>query len=116
MVKNQKDMKVEVREKMRGGNGQVQLMHIFNSDEFKGKCRMFSQITLEPGCSIGKHEHDQEEEIYYILSGNGIADDNGQLVEIGPGDAIKTGGGEFHSITNNGTEPMTFLAVVLLFN
>jgi mannose-6-phosphate isomerase-like protein (cupin superfamily) len=116
MFKNHSEMTVEVREKMRGGNGKVQLLNIFNSDEFKGKCRMFSQVTLEPGCSIGTHMHDQEEEIYYILSGNGIADDNGQLREIGPGDAIKTGGGEFHSITNNGVEPLVFLAVILLFN
>ncbi len=108
-------MTKEIREKMRAGNGSVHLQDIFNVDELKGKCRLFSQITLESGCSIGSHQHDQEEEIYYILSGTGIVDDNGQVKNIGPGDAVKTGGGEYHSITNTGDEPLVFMAVILLF-
>ncbi|MGI6086293.1 MAG: cupin domain-containing protein [Acetivibrionales bacterium] len=115
MLKRASEMTVEIREKMRGGNGSVKLQNIFNADEIKGKCRLFSQIILEPGCSIGPHEHDQEEEIYYILSGTGIVDDNGEIKNIGPGDAIKTGGGEYHSITNNGQEPLLILAAILLF-
>lgn len=115
MIKRSSEMTVEIREKMREGNGNVKLQNIFSPDEFKGKCRLFSQITLEPGCSIGSHEHDQEEEIYYILSGTGIVDDNGQVKNIGPGDAIKTGGGEYHSIANNSDQPLIFIAVVLLF-
>ena len=115
MMKIHSEMATEIREKMRGGTGQGEFVHIFNTDEFKGKCRLFSQITLQPGCSIGAHPHDQEEEIYYILSGKGVVEDNGQLREMGPGDALKTGGGESHSITNNGTEPLVFLAVIILF-
>ncbi len=116
MFKKQADMVTEVRENMRGGQGSVVLESIFTPQELKGRCRMFSRIILEPGCSIGRHEHDQEEEIYYVLSGKGLVDDNGQVREIGPGDAVKTGGGEFHSITNNGNEPLIFIAAVLLFN
>ncbi len=115
MFKARSDMSTDIREKMRGGTGQVQLLNVFYADEFKGKCRLFSKITLEPGCSIGTHVHDQEEEIYFVLSGKGIVDDNGQLRDIGPGDALKTGGGEYHSITNNGNEPLVFMAVILLF-
>lgn len=116
MFRKQADMVIEIKENMRGGQGSVKLEHIYSPEEFKGKCRIFSKITLEPGCSIGRHEHDQEEEIYYILSGRGLVDDNGQMREIGPGEALKTGGGEFHSIINNGNEPLVFIAAVLLFN
>lgn len=115
MFKKLSDMTIEIRENMRGGNGSVRLQNIFNADEIKGKCRLFSQTTLEPGCSIGPHQHDQEEEIYYILSGTGFVDDNGEIKNIGPGDAIKTGGGEYHSITNNGEEPLVFIAAIILF-
>ncbi|NLO99293.1 MAG: cupin domain-containing protein, partial [Clostridiaceae bacterium] len=73
------------------------------------------QITLEPGCSIGSHVHDQEEEIYYILSGTGTVNDNGVVKNVGPGDAIKTGDGESHSISNNGDVPLVFLAAIILF-
>ena len=64
---------------------------------------MFNKITLEPGCSIGTHPHHQEEEIYYVLSGKGIVEDNGKTYEIEPGDALKTGGGEFTPLPT--TEP-----------
>lgn len=116
MLKNNSEMKSETREKMRDGIGQVQMLEIFSKEEMKGKCRLFNQITLEPGCSIGSHVHDGEEEIYYILSGNGTVDDNGTLKDIGPGDALKTGGGESHSITNTGVDPLVFMAVILLFD
>ncbi|NLO99737.1 MAG: cupin domain-containing protein [Clostridiaceae bacterium] len=115
MLKRPSEMTVEIREKMRGGNGNVKFQNIFNPDEIKGKCRLFSQITLEPGCSIGSHVHDQEEEIYYILSGTGTVNDNGVVKNVGPGDAIKTGDGESHSISNNGDVPLVFLAVIILF-
>lgn len=115
MFKKKSEMTLEVREKMRGGNGQVKMLNIFSPDEIMGKCRLFNKVILEPGCSIGTHAHDQEEEIYYILSGKGVVDDNGQTREIGPGDALKTGGGETHSITNNGEEPLVFIAAILLF-
>lgn len=116
MFKKSSEMNTEIREKMRGGDGEVRIQNIFNPEELKGKSRMFSKVTLNPGCSIGSHAHDNEEEIYYILSGTGIADDNGQLINISAGDAIKTGGGESHSITNNGSEPLVFIAAILLFN
>jgi len=115
MLKRPSEMTVEIREKMRGGNGNVKFQNIFNPDEIKGKCRLFSQITLEPGCSIGSHVHDQEEEIYYILSGTGTVNDNGVVKNVGPGDAIKTGDGESHSISNNGDVPLVFLAAIILF-
>lgn len=116
MFKNHSEMTQNIREKMRGGIGQVQMLEIFKPEDFKGKCRLFNQITLEPGCSIGNHIHDQEEEIYYIISGNGTVNDNGLLQDIGPGDALKTGGGESHSITNTGVDPLVLIAVILLFN
>ena len=115
MLKRPSEMTVEIREKMRGGNGDVKFQNIFNPDEIMGKCRLFSQITLEPGCSIGAHVHDQEEEIYYILSGTGTVNDNGVVKNVGPGDAIKTGDGESHSISNNGDVPLVFLAAIILF-
>ncbi len=116
MLRKHSDMVSEIRENMRGGQGAVTIENIFAPHEFKGRCRMFSKIILEPGCSIGRHEHDQEEEIYYVLSGRGLVEDNGQTCEIGPGDALKTGGGQCHSIANNGDEPLVFIAAVLLFN
>lgn len=115
MFKEHEKMVRDIRENMRGGKGAVDMLHIFNQDEMQGKCRLFCKVTLNPGCSIGPHVHEDEEEIYYILSGNGIVMDHGVQKEIAAGQALKTGGGESHSIENTGSEPLVFIAAINLF-
>jgi len=105
----------EIREKMRGGSGSVEIVHIFKKDELMGKARLFARIILKKDCSIGFHTHDNEEEIYYIISGKGIVDDDGSSYEVTAGDAILTGNGAGHSIGNEQDEPLEVLAVILLY-
>lgn len=115
MVRSSCDMQVEVREAMRGGNGRVQIMHVFKQEELKGKCRLFAKITLEPGCSIGLHEHVDEEEVFYIIKGRGRVVDGGVERDVAEGDAILTGDGASHSIENIGDEDLQLMAVILLY-
>jgi len=115
MFKKAGDMITEIREQMRGGKGKVEITHIFKKDEIRGKSRLCARITLQPGCSIGMHEHVDEEEIFYILEGTGVVNDNGTEYTVCPGDAILTGGGDSHSIENTGNEPLVLLAVILLY-
>ena len=116
MLKKMEDMKKEIRERMRDGKGSVEIRHIFTQDELTGKCRLFARVTLGPGCSIGTHTHDREEEIYYILSGAATVDDNGNVRTLRPGDAVLTGNGAYHSIENTGTEDLVLMAVILLYD
>ncbi|NLU40883.1 MAG: cupin domain-containing protein [Firmicutes bacterium] len=115
MVRPSCDMQVEVREAMRGGKGRVQIMHVFKQEELKGKCRLFAKITLEPGCSIGLHEHVDEEEVFYIIKGRGRVVDGGVERDVAEGDAILTGDGASHSIENIGDEDLQLMAVILLY-
>ena len=112
MIKKAEEMKLEIREQMRGGNGNVEIMHILNIDEMKGKVRLFAKITLNPGCSIGMHQHEGEEEAYYILSGTAKVNDNGTERIVKPGDAVLTGNGASHSIENAADKPLEFIAVM----
>jgi len=115
MIKKAEDMKLEIREKMRGGNGSVELLHILNIDEMKGKVRLFAKITMHPGCSIGMHQHEGEEEAYYILSGTAKVNDNGTEKILKPGDVVLTGNGASHSIENAADTPLEYIAVVMLY-
>ncbi|NSW90316.1 MAG: cupin domain-containing protein [Firmicutes bacterium] len=115
MIKRSDEMVKEIRNRMRGGNGDVEICHIFKQDELKGKSRLFAKITLEPGCSIGPHEHVNEEEIFYILKGTATVDDNGKISRLNPGDALLTGGGAMHSIANAGNEILELMAVIILY-
>ncbi|HOQ75440.1 MAG TPA: cupin domain-containing protein [Thermoclostridium sp.] len=116
MLKRVEEMKKEIRERMRDGKGSVELQHVFIQDELTGKCRLFARVTLKPGCSIGTHTHDREEEIYYIISGTATVDDNGEIRTLRPGDAVLTGNGAYHSIENAGDEDLVLMAVILLYD
>lgn len=115
MIKRADEMEIELKNQMRGGDGTVKITHIMKQTELSGRCRLLAKLTLEPGASIGSHTHDQEEEIFYILSGKGLVDDNGSTSEVKPGDAVLTGGGRYHSIRSTGDVPLEMTAVILLY-
>jgi mannose-6-phosphate isomerase-like protein (cupin superfamily) len=116
MIKTKDEMTKEVRQRMREGSGEVEIIHIFKKEEIKGKVRLFARIVLKKDCSIGFHKHEGEEEIFYIISGKAIVEDSGKTYTIGPGDATLTPGGEGHFIKNAGGEPLEFVAVILLYS
>jgi mannose-6-phosphate isomerase-like protein (cupin superfamily) len=107
-----KDQVDQVRENMRSGDGCVVLHHILLEDDLPGNCRLFSRITLNPGCSIGEHEHANEAELYYILSGRAQMTDDGKPMELEAGDSCLTMNGT-HSIRCLGEEPLEFLAAII---
>ncbi len=115
MIKRANEMVTDLKHQMRGGNGTVELTHIFKQDELTGKARLFARITLNQGCSIGLHEHINEEEIYYIIKGRAIVNDNGNISQVTAGDAVLTGNGASHSIENKEAEPLVMIACILLF-
>jgi len=112
MVIQRKEMKAEDKERMRDGDGIAHLTYLLDADTEKN-ARMFAEVVLNPGCSIGYHPHDAETEYYFILSGTGVVNDNGSEKNIGPGDAMITGNGMSHSIKNNGSVPLVFHAVII---
>lgn len=115
MIRRAEEMIKEIREQMRGGKGYVEVTHLFKKDELRGKssARLIAKLTLNSGCSIGLHPHENDEEIFYVIKGKGRVDDNGKTYDVSVGDATLTGGGETHSIENIGDEPLEVLAVIL---
>ena len=114
MIIHRKEMKTEIKEKMRDGEGTANLTYLLDGNTQKN-ARLFAEITLNPGCSIGYHRHDSETEYYFILSGVGIVNDNGREVEVSQGDSIITGNGASHSIMNTGSVPLLFLAIIITY-
>ncbi|MBN2443136.1 MAG: cupin domain-containing protein [Spirochaetales bacterium] len=116
MIRRKEDMVSEIRERMREGTGEVEIVHIFKKNELKGKARLCARLILKKDCSIGFHTHENEEEIFYIISGKGFMEENGKTFEVNAGDAILTGDGAGHSIGNKYDEPLEVLAVILLYS
>ncbi len=102
--------------------------------ELGGDLIFFHEVTIPPGAVEGTHRHIGSEELYYIVSGSGIAyladgDDptisDRPLVQrrvygldpvpcrelqVQPGSMIYTKSGGVHGIRNPGTEPLKFVA------
>lgn len=113
MVKKGESLRVQENVQMRGGDGTIILQHFLNADEMHGKGRLFSRITVKPGCSIGYHEHHGESEIFAVLSGTGRFNDNGTDVSVSAGDVLVTGSGNGHGIACVGEEPLELVALIL---
>jgi lysophospholipase L1-like esterase/quercetin dioxygenase-like cupin family protein len=71
---------------------------------------VFRKRALHPGASIGAHVNDKDE-IYYVLSGRGVLELNGQVREVGPGDAILTRNGDSHALRQSGDEDLVIFIV-----
>ncbi len=115
MVKTPSQMKEEVIQNMRGGNGSVTITHILSEGEYNGKARMLAKILLKPGCSIGYHRHVSEEEIMYVVSGRAVYNDNGNERMLNPGDCAIAVGGQIHSISNNTDKDVVLMATILTY-
>lgn len=113
MIKRNNEYEKIVNEKMRGGEGKVLIEKFWNPEtELKANNRLFAKLTLEPGSSIGFHNHNDEEEVFVIINGIAEVDDNGTKELLYPGDTILTADGAGHSVKSVGDENLEMLAVI----
>ena len=57
-----------------------------------------AEATLEPGQATERHYHGESEEIYFLLEGGGTMELDGEVREVGPGDAILIPPGAWHTL------------------
>ena len=113
MIRKKADQKIEFK-CIRNGNGETEQHLIAEGvDELYGKGRLFNRMILAPGNSIGEHKHEGDNEIFYFLSGTGEYNDNGTIVQVGPGDTTICNDGELHGLVNTGDVPLEFIALIL---
>lgn len=113
MIKKASEFKTEYRENMRGGNGVVEITNFVTPAELNDKGRLFANITLRPGCSIGYHVHENDSEIFYLMKGEALYNDNGVEHILTAGDVMVCPAGTGHSIANNDSEDVEVCAVIV---
>ncbi|MEG0109169.1 MAG: cupin domain-containing protein, partial [Lachnospiraceae bacterium] len=69
------ERKVAVIENAQGGKGTLQKEFLLTSEEMGANCGLFGEVTIQPGASLGYHEHHNDTETYYITAGSGLYDD-----------------------------------------
>lgn len=96
------------------GTGEITVRSLLNGpEEMSQKGRVFGHTTVYPGAEIGYHAHTGDSETYYILSGNGLYNDNGTVTEIHAGDVTYCAPGEGHGLKCLGDEPVEMIALIL---
>lgn len=70
-----------------------------------------AEVVIPPGKSSERHYHQELEETYYILHGQGEMEIDGEAFTLQPGDACLIEAGEAHQIFNREKEDLVFLAV-----
>jgi mannose-6-phosphate isomerase-like protein (cupin superfamily) len=69
-----------------------------------------SLARLQPSLSYEPHDHQDHEEVYYIINGSGHIRIGSKTARFRDGDVIYIPEKTMHSITNDGTEMVEFLA------
>lgn len=116
MIRKASERHSETREKMRGGEGTVAIHHFFKPDEITARTRLCAEMVVPPGSSVGLHEHEGEDELYFVTAGTGVISEGGEEWRVEAGDAILTGNGASHAVRNDGEEELRIIAVILLYN
>ena len=113
MIRRSNEMREERIHELKKGKGTVKLFHLLEKQELSEKGRLCAREIIEPGNSVGYHKHEGDFELYYVLEGEGIVNDNGSETTVRKMDVVRTGHGEFHSIKNVGNKNLELIAIIL---
>ena len=113
MIKKEKDLVLTIKENIAVGKGKLQNIDIFLPEEMLGKARKFSKMIIPAGASIGRHAHDTDAEVYYVLKGEIVVTDNDKTFVLRQGEAMWTSQGDTHSVENKTNADAEFLAIIM---
>ena len=106
------EMKFRTWDNCHDGQGRIHVVELIDKKQrepgFSHVCDMF----VEPGASVGEHTHVDDEEIYYILDGEGEMILDGVPQAVRAGDLVYTKKGHRHSLKCGPGRPMRVMVVI----
>ena len=96
----------------RGGDGTLDKRD-YVLENMPENAKMFAEIKLEPGCSLGTHTHTGEYEVFFFHEGEVTLNDNGTERKMHPGDFAICYDGESHGIANRTDKPASLFAAII---
>jgi len=115
MVFKHENLEKVHQDKPRGGEGSQDVHFAFQMGKAPPNTafQLAAYQVLAPKSSIGYHEHTDNSDLYFIVSGKGIfTDENKKDIPVVPGDIALCTAGQSHALTNPNDEPLVFHAVM----
>lgn len=97
-----------------GGSGEVRLKRLLSAPQMTSSLDIAEHVVFLEGASCGLHRHTRTEEIYYLLSGAGTVEVEGERLEVRGGDLIITPLNSVHQIGAVGDTNLAMLVVEVL--
>ncbi|GGA66772.1 hypothetical protein GCM10011369_05440 [Neiella marina] len=111
MVRNIYQQPAETLTALHQGEGQCQQQVIFRAEDFAGSWDFVIRLVMPPQSSIGEHRHDDNKELYLILSGQGCVVVNGEQRDVFAGDVVVNPPFGSHGLVNDSDEPLELLVL-----
>ena len=108
------EMKPLLRDSFKGGEGGGWSRFLLppNSEIEGSSFSMIAENTLNPGASIGYHLHDEDDELFVIIEGEGMYREDNEDYLVARGDMMLLRKGHQHGLTNTSDVPLRLLAVI----
>ncbi len=107
MIKKKETMQREPLSNCHEGSGALDWTNVLGDKDTCGKHLNFlHDDILQPGVSIGLHQHKDDEEYYYIISGKGMMILDEKEYEVKAGDVTAVYPGGKHGLENNSSEDL----------
>lgn len=72
-----------------------------------------THVRIHPGETVPAHTHTDEDQVYWVASGEGFVELNGVRTEVSGGSAVLIPLGTQHLITNTGATPLDYVFFVV---
>ncbi len=92
-------------------HNEVQRKALVKVGESKTCVQTINYAWLEKGKGFTPHKHDDCEEFYFFLEGEGIMKIDGREFKVKKGDFVIVEKGEWHGLKNSGEEKLVFFTV-----
>jgi quercetin dioxygenase-like cupin family protein len=91
------------------GEGTVMTARVHRAAE--AGLRFLDLVEVPPGSTVGRHRHDQDHELYIVISGAGTVELDGEQVAVTAGDVALNVPFGTHALRCDGHQPLRLVVV-----
>ena len=105
--------KLKWRDAIHGGCGQIATRHVLSPEDFYSDWTFLDHAILAPRSSVGYHYHDELEESFMVLKGQGLMTIADETFAVRPGSVTWQGIGQGHGMYNPGPKKLEFVRIAV---